>query len=124
MASIEAISTGLGIGVTNIMPDQRKHRPGTTVNRERAPRGMHRSLPATRTGDLDTCLVEASTASKVGTKPHVLGISKVSFLGSAMQEAGMGSMAKTIFPSTHKGVGLLATGPLGTHPCLISLRRL
>lgn len=93
------------------MPGRGRHDPGTTINRGRVPLGMLRSPPTFRNGHLESFLVDASTARKVGTRGngirvHFLAISKVDFLGSAMEAVEMGSMAKTIFSSIHKGAGL------------------
>lgn len=109
--AMDPISTTLGTGITGITPEQGMHDPGTAVNREKVPPGMLRSLLTFRGGRRESCRVEACTARKLwaisnGIRAHFLAVSKVGCPGSATQAAVMGSMAETIFLSTHKGTGL------------------
>lgn len=106
---MDPVSTILGTGTTDIMPEQGRHDPGSIANRERAPRGMLRSLPTFRNGLLESFLVEAFVATMVGAtssgiRVHFLAIN-VDCLGSATEAVVMGSMAETIFPRTHQGAG-------------------
>ena len=108
---MDPVSTILGTGATDMVPEQGMHDPGRTINREKAPPGTLRSLLTFRNGRRESCMVEACTTRKVwatssGIRVYYLAVSKADCLGSAMQAAVMGSMAETIFLSTHKGIGL------------------
>lgn len=105
---MDPVSTVLGTGATVIMPEQGRHDPGTTANRERAPLGMLRSLPTFRNGHLESLPVEACKARKAGAtssgiRVRFQAINEVDCLGSATEAVVTGSMAETIFPRTHKG---------------------
>lgn len=105
---MDSVTTELGTGATSIIPMQRRHNPGSTVDRERAPHGTLRSLPTSRNGRLERSLVEACTARKVwatssGIRVRFLVISEVDCLGSAMEAAVMESTVGTISPRAHKG---------------------
>lgn len=107
---MDPVTTVLGTGTTVIMPEQGSHDPGTTVNREKAPPGMLRSLPTFRNGHLESLLMEACIAKKVwptssGIRVHFLAINEVDCLGSATEAVVTGSMVETIFPRPHKGPG-------------------
>lgn len=109
MGSVDPVNKVLGTGATNIIPETGRHDPGTTV-RERAPPGMLRSLPTSRNGRLESLLVGASIARKVGAtssgiRVHFMAINEIDCLGSATEAVVTGSMAETIFPRTHKGAG-------------------
>lgn len=106
MGTLDPVSKALGTGTTNIMPERERHDPGTTVNRERVPPGMLRSLLTSRNGHLDSLLVEACIAGKVGVtssgiRVHFLTIN-VDCLGSAMVAVVMESMAETILARHNK----------------------
>lgn len=110
MGSMDAVNKVLGIGTIDIIPESGRNDPGTTVYRERAPPGMLRSLPTSRNGHLERLQVEACIAGKVGATSNgirvpFLAVSEVDYLGSAMEEAVMGSTAEIILPRTHKGAG-------------------
>lgn len=108
---MDPVNTILGTGATDIMPEQGIHDPATTINREKVPPGMLRSLLTFRDGRRESCMVEACTARKVGAtssgiRVYFLAVSKIDCPGSVTEAAVMGSMAETIFVSTHKGPGL------------------
>lgn len=100
---MDPVITILGTETTDIMPEQERHNPGTTVNRERVPLGMLRSLPTFRNGHLGGLLVEACIVRKVWAtssliRGHFLVINEVDCLGSAAEAVATGSMVETIFP--------------------------
>lgn len=86
MGSTDPVSKVLGTGATDIMPERGRNDRGTTINRERVPPGMLRSLPTSRNGHLESLLAEACIAGKVGgissgIRVHFLAINEVDYLG-------------------------------------------
>lgn len=103
--SVDPLIKVLGTEATDIMPDLERHDPGT-INRVRAPPGMHRSLPTIRIGHLESLLVGVCTARKAGGTSSGIRVNEVDCLGSATEAVVTGSMAETIFHSANKEAGL------------------
>lgn len=95
----------LGTEATDIMPDLERHNPGT-INRVRAPPGMHRSLPTIRNGRLESLQVGVCTARKAGATSSGIRVNEADCLGSATEAAVTGSTDETIFHSANKEAGL------------------
>lgn len=107
-ASMDPLNRLHGTEATDITAEQRRHDPGNTANRGRAPPGTLRSLPTFRNGRREHLLAEACTASKdgatgSGNRVQFLAINKVDCLGSATEAVVTGFMGGIIFPRTHKG---------------------